>query len=111
MLATLASAAFAYVILVIAGLPLLRPDYNMMKNGLSDYAVGRYGWLQTSAFIGMSIGALALLIGLVRTGPKTWIVRTGLVFLAIFVPGIFVAALFKTDLPGAPETQHGLVHG
>jgi hypothetical protein len=33
-----------------------------------------------------------------------------LVLLAVVVPGIFAAALFTTDLPGEPQTQHGLIH-
>jgi hypothetical protein len=108
--ATFAAASFTYVILVVAALPYLRPEYDASINWISDYAVGRLGWLQTSVFIGASAGVFALLVGLIRTGPATWIARTGLVFLSVLVPGLLVAAIFQTDLPHHPMTQHGLIH-
>lgn len=108
--ATLATAGFTYAILVVAALPFLRPEYDASVNWISDYAVGRLGWLQTSVFIGTGFGVLALLVGLVRMGPATWIARTGVVFLSVLVPGLWVAALFQTDLPGHRMTQHGLIH-
>lgn len=108
--ANLAAAGFTYAILVVAALPFLRPEYDASVNWISDYAVGRLGWLQTTAFLSVSFGALALLIGLVRIGPANWIARTGLVFLGVLVPGMCVAALFQTDLPHHPMTQHGLIH-
>lgn len=108
--ATVAAASFTYVVLVVAALPFLRPEYDASVNWISDYAVGRLGWLQTSAFIGTSFGVLALLIGLMRVGPVNWMARTGVAFLGVLVPGLFVAALFHTDLPGQGPTQHGLIH-
>ncbi|HEX7946253.1 MAG TPA: DUF998 domain-containing protein [Phenylobacterium sp.] len=107
---TLAAASFTYVVLVVAALPFLRPEYDASVNWISDYAVGRLGWLQTSAFTGTSLGVAALVIGLIRMGPATWIARTGLVFLSVLVPGLVVAALFQTDLPHHPMTRHGLIH-
>lgn len=107
---TVAAALFAYMIAVVAVLPFLRPEYDGSVNWISDYAVGRLGWLQSSAFVATGVGALVLLIGLIRLGPATWIARTGMVFLGVLAPGMVVAALFQTDLPGHPMTQHGLIH-
>lgn len=107
---TVASALFVYVVLVVAILPFLRPEYDASINWISDYAVGRLGWLQSSAFVATGLGVLALLFGLARFGPATWIARTGLAFLAILAPGMCIAALFQTDLPGHHMTQHGLIH-
>jgi len=99
---SVAAALFVYVILAAAALPFLRPEYDGSINWISDYAVGRLGWLQSSAFVATGAGVFTLLIGLVRLGPATWTVRTGLVFLAALAPGMCVAALFQTDLPGHP---------
>jgi len=107
---TAAAACFGYAVLMVAILPFLRTDYDATVNWISDYAVGRFGWLQTSVFVVTSLGVLALLIGLIRAGPAGWIARTGIFFLSVLVPGLIVAALFQTDLPHHPMTQHGLIH-
>jgi len=107
---TVAAACFAYAMVIAAILPFIRPEYRASVNWISDYAVGRLGWLQTSVFVATSFGVLALLIGLIRSGPSGWIARTGIAFMSILVPGLLVAAWFQTDLPGHPMTQHGLIH-
>ena len=109
-LGTVAVAAYSYVLLVLAVLPLLRPEYSVVHTWISVYAVGRLGWLMTSVFVAMSLGALALLIGLVRLGPATWMRWAGCVLLAIFVAGALLAAVFPTDAPGAGHTLRGEIH-
>jgi hypothetical protein len=47
-------------------LHFLRPDLNPISTPTSEYAVGPYGFLMTSAFFGMSLGSFALVIGLYR---------------------------------------------
>jgi hypothetical protein len=108
--AILAIVFFGCFVVAVVALQFLRTDYDPLSHFVSDYAVGPYGEVMSSAFISMSLGALFLLVGLVRRGPKTAFFRISLLFLAVFVPGIFVAALFPTDLPGAPSTTHGRIH-
>lgn len=108
--AILAIVFFGYFVFAVVVLQFLRTDYDPLSHFISDYAVGPYGEIMSSAFISMSLGALFLLAGLIRLGPKTAFFRLSLVFLAVFVPGAFVAALFPTDLPGAPSTAHGRIH-
>lgn len=107
---TAAAACFGYAVIMVGILPFLRPDYDATVNWISDYAVGPFGWLQTSVFVVTSLGVLALLVGLIRAGPANWIARTGIFFLSVLVPGLIVAALFQTDLPHHKMTQHGLIH-
>ena len=72
--ATVAIACFAYsalvllVLLVLLVMHVLRPDYAPASHMISDYAVGRYGWVMTSWFLAMSCGSLLLLLGLARSG-------------------------------------------
>ena len=107
---TFAAAATIYWAAVIAVLPFLRPDFTPRINWISEYGVGPYGWMQNSAFIAASFGIAALILGLARTGPKSWITTTGLAFLAVMVPGLFISALFHADVRGQADTTHGLIH-
>jgi uncharacterized protein DUF998 len=108
--ALLAIVFFGYFVVAVLALQFLRTDYNPLSHGISGYAIGPYGGIMTSAFISLSLGALFLLVGLIRQGPQTTFFRVSLLFLAVFVPGVFVAALFQVDVPGAPPTLHGRIH-
>ncbi len=109
-LGAVAVAAHAYVLLLLAVLPLLRPEYSVVHTWISAYAVGRLGWLMTSVFVAMSLGALALLIGLARLGPVTCMRWVGCVLLTVFVAGALLAAVFPTDAPGAAHSARGEIH-
>jgi len=109
-IAIIATASFAYFVGAVLVLQVLRTDYDPLAVAISSYAVGPFGAVMTSAFIALSTGSLALFVGFVGLGPKTVFFRVSLILLAIFVPGIFVAALFPTDMPNAPVTTHGLIH-
>jgi len=102
--------AFTTVFAASFALPFLKPDFHIQINWISDYAVGRFGWLQKVSFISAALGAASLIIGLRRAGPKSWLCSAGLCFLAICVPGLVVSAAFDTDLPGHAQTQHGVIH-
>jgi hypothetical protein len=41
-----ATGCFSYALLAI-----LRPDYTLSNHMISDYAVGRFGWIMTTAFV------------------------------------------------------------
>lgn len=98
---------FAFVVLLLHG---LRPDSNPLNHFVSEYAVGPYGWLMTSAFFGLSLGSVALLLalyrGISREG-RSWV---GLLLLAVWCVGTFLAGMYKTDLYPGPETAAGKTH-
>lgn len=73
--ATMAIACFAYSTLELLLLHLLRPDYTPVDHMISDYAVGRYGWVMTTCFLPMGFGCLMLLLGLARSGPTSVVAR------------------------------------
>jgi uncharacterized membrane protein len=77
---------------------------------ISEYAVGTFGWLMQSVFIGLSFGCAALLLGLARNGPTSIIARLGVVLLAVASIGLIVSAIYPMDLPGTPSTRSGELH-
>ncbi len=68
-LATVGLASMAYFVVIIVALHFLRPDYNPIRQPTSEYAVGPYGSLMTSAFFSMSLASWALVIGLYQGVP------------------------------------------
>lgn len=108
--AIVAISCLVYSALALILLHLLRPDYPPASHMISDYAVGRYGWVMTTWFIGMSIGCLMLALGLKQSGPKTTLATLGSILLGVASVGLLVSATFPTDLDGAPTTQTGNIH-
>jgi len=109
-MATAALAGIGYFTLVVIALHLLRSDLDISHRYISEYAIGHFGWLMTSAFYGLSLGSLALTIALyqrITIKGRSWL---GLVLLSMWALGIMVAGIFKADLITAPETQEGNIH-
>jgi hypothetical protein len=108
--ATVAISCLVYSALALILLHLLRPDYPPVSHMISDYAVGRYGWIMTTWFIGMSISCLMLALGLKQSGPNTMLATLGAILLGVASAGLLVSAAFPTDLDDAPTTQAGHIH-
>ena len=77
----------------------------------AEYAVGPFGYLMTSAFLSLSMGTWALVLGLGRDLPHRGLLRIGIIFLALWGVGLLVAAAFPIDPEGAPQTLAGTIHG
>jgi len=89
---------------------VLHPDYTMRTHMISDYAVGRYGWVMTTWFIAMSCGCQMLVFGLARSGLKTLLFKVGAGLLCVASIGLLVSAFFPTDLEEATSTHTGDIH-
>ena len=109
-LATVAIVGTAYFVVIIAALHFLSPDINPIERPTSEYAVGPFGYLMTSAFVALSLSTWALVIGLHRDLSKPAQSRLGLGLLGVFGIGLLVAAIFPIDLDGAPQTLAGTIH-
>jgi hypothetical protein len=109
-LTTVAIAAIAYFVVIIVALHFLRPDLNPISRPTSEYAVGAYGYLMTSAFFSMSLASWALVIALYQGVPGPARSRIGLSLLGIWAVGVLIAMLFPIDLDGAPQTMAGTIH-
>jgi len=106
-----AFVCFSFSLLALAALHLLKRDYEVRSHMISDYAVGPYGWVMSSCFLAMSCGLLMLFLGLFRHGPTSVVARLGVFILLIPIIGLVVSGMFDTDLPGAPSTREGDIHG
>jgi Protein of unknown function (DUF998) len=107
--ATASIACFTYSVLALLLLHVLRPEYAPAHHFISDYAVGRYGWVMTTWFLAMSCGCLMLALGLVRSGPNLIAARIGTFLLGVASIGSVVSAIFPTDVR-LPETTTGEIH-
>ena len=108
--ATVGLVAIAYFAVIIAALHVLRPDLNPIQRPTSEYAVGPYGWLMTSAFFSMSVASFALVLGLSQGVPPPARSRLGLALLGLWSVGVLIAMTFPIDPDGAPPTLAGTIH-
>ncbi|MDT7531574.1 DUF998 domain-containing protein [Sphingopyxis sp. SE2] len=109
-LATAALLLFSYFIAALLLLHVLRPDYTIADHMISDYAIGAFDPIMTSAFLSISLGCLALATGLLRIGPKSWLGRASAGLLIVAFAGLIVTAVFPTDLETAASTRTGDIH-
>lgn len=111
------AAALATIGLIGVGLnaaalilaPILRPDVNPLRDGLSHYAVGPWGGVQSAAFIALGIGSLtiAAALWLVSNGNR-W-ARIAAVMLGLASFNFVGLALFPMG-EGGPMTPIGDLH-
>src|SRR5215203_2136388 len=108
--ASVALVGSTYFALIIVVLHFLRPDLNPISQPTSQYAVGPYGFLMTTAFFSVSLGSFALVIGLYRGVSQRARSGIGLVLLGIWAVGVLIAMSFPIDPEGAPLTISGTIH-
>lgn len=108
--AEVAIACFGYFIVALVLLHVLRPDYTPIDHMISDYAVGRLGWVMTTAFVAASAGCLTLGLGMAVAGPRSIAGRGAVLLLWVTTIGLLVTAVYPTDLETAPSTASGDIH-
>jgi hypothetical protein len=106
-----AVVAVAYFAVIIVALHVLRPDLNPLSRPTSEYAVGAYGLLMSTAFFSMSVATFALVIGLARGLSHAARSRVGLGLLSLWGIGVLIAMIFPIDAEGASPTLAGTIHG
>jgi Protein of unknown function (DUF998) len=107
-LATTAIACFAYFALALLLMHALRPERALATTFISGYAVGRYGWVMTTAWLAFSSGCLMLMLGLARSGPRSGPARLGTLFVGILSLGALITAIFP---PTPGPSLSGEIHG
>jgi hypothetical protein len=93
---------------IFAAAELIQPFYRSdrpLSAPYSTYASGKYGFVQTVAFLALSSGSFSLVLGLSRFGGSgsTW--RWGRILLGIWSTGVLFAAIFPLEGP-VPESAY-----
>ena len=104
--------AGALYLLLLLFLVVLRTELDPTTTVISEYALGRHGWLMTLGFVLWAVAYASLLVALAPyargvTG------RIGLVVLAATIVGLLLAAVFQTDpmsTQATVRTVHGRIH-
>jgi len=107
---TLALIGITYFVVVIVILHFLRPDLNPINRPTSEYAVGPYGFLMTTAFFSMSVASLSLVIGLYKGISQPAQSRIGLILLGVWGVGVLVAMSFPINPEGTELTIPSTIH-
>jgi len=90
-------------------LPLIS-EYTLVGDFISVLAIGRFGFVQTIAFLAQGIGLLALAAGIRRTTRGSWGSLVGSAFFVLSGIGTLIAAGFPIDGGTQPQTAAGTVH-
>jgi hypothetical protein len=108
-----ATGAAGLALLALAALHILRPDLDPSRQMISEYAIGRFGWLMTVCFALFAAASGSLCVALMGN-TSTLAGRIGLIFLLVAATGLAMGATFQTDpVSTAPDamTFSGRMHG
>jgi len=111
--AGLSFAAAATFVVLLADLHFLKPELDPSWRMVSEYEIGRYGWMMALAFLSLAFSCVALLVA-VRSQVRTTGGRIGLALLLVSASGMTIAAIFSSDPITASQselTTHGYLHG
>jgi hypothetical protein len=100
--ARLALATAAAVLLLLAGLHVLSPEFDPSWRAVSEYALGSYGWVLSLMFIAWAISSWALVVTL-WSQLRTITGKIGLFFLMASGIGEAMASVFDVT-----HSLHGL---
>ena len=85
-------------------------EYGIKQDFISELAIGRYGFVQTLAFLAFGIGAVALAAGLRKSAKGSWGSLVGSILVGLFGIGVLIDAVFPLDPGGRMVTAAGTVH-
>jgi hypothetical protein len=91
-------------------LHLVRTDLDPVRQVMSEYANGRFGWFMTAAFYAMGLACVALAVRLGRAialGRLSVAVR---VLLGLGGLGLILAGVFEVERPAVPDTIEEVIH-
>jgi hypothetical protein len=109
-LPNIALAFFYAFILLVVLLHFLKPEFDLRERFISEYAVGRYGFIMTIAFLCLSSGSFILAVAVITTQIRKRVYYLISALLFIWSICIAIAAIYPTDLEGSTETATGNIH-
>ena len=110
--ARLSLAGAGVFLVLLAALHLIKPEFAPSWRMVSEYAIGRHGWVQRLAFLTLALSCVGLFVA-IRPDVRTVGGRTGLACLLAMAAGLTIAAIFPTDPITASRdelTTHGKLH-
>src|SRR5262245_32094563 len=111
--ARVAIGAAAFALAALAALHLLKPEIHPGRTMISQYALGRYGWLMACCFAAFGAASAGVFAALVTEMPSV-LGRVGLVVLLAAAAGLVMAACYPmhpVSTPRAQMSSSGRMHG
>jgi hypothetical protein len=108
--------SLAAIVLVIACfgamvlLHIVRTDLDPVRQVMSEYANGRFGWFMTAAFYAMGLACLALAVRLGRAIVRRRLSVAVRVLLGLGGLGLILAGVFEVERPAVPDTLEETIH-
>ena len=111
--ARLTFAGAVTFLVLLSALHLIKPELDPSWRMVSEYEIGRYGWMMMLAFLSLAFSCTTLFVA-IRSQIRTIGGKIGLAFLLVSALGMTIAAIFTTDPITASQdelTTHGNLHG
>src|SRR3712207_4189792 len=111
--ARLSFAAAATFLVLLAALHFIKPELDPSWRMISEYEIGRYGWVMSLAFLSLAFSCAALFVA-IRSQIRTTGGKIGLFFLLVVAAGMTIGGIFTADPITASQdelTTHGTLHG
>jgi hypothetical protein len=98
-LSLLAVLAIVGQVIVLASAWLLPAvsEFSLIGDNISELVLGRYGFVQTAAFVIAGLGTLALAFAIYQLTAHSWKSSIGSLLVAVYGVGAILIALFPTD--------------
>jgi uncharacterized protein DUF998 len=97
--------------LVLLASALLLPiwsQYGLIRDNISELALGRFGFVQTAAFVIAGVGTLGLAFAIRQLTKGSWGSRVGSLLIAVYGAGAILSAVFPTDRIDSPTDMSSL---
>lgn len=103
------------IILASAWLLPIVSEYSLIGDNISELVLGRYGFVQTAAFLVAGIGTLGLAFAIRQLTEGAWGSLTGSLLVAVYGAGAILVAIFPTDPINSPadvwsQSTTGTIH-
>src|ERR687897_2471199 len=105
------AGAFTFAVLLVA-LHFIKPGLDPSWHFISEYAIGRYGWMMVLAFLSLALSYISLFVA-IRSQLQTIVGRIGLALRLVSALGLTIAEIFTTDPITVSEeavTTEGTLH-
>ena len=91
-------------------LHLVRTDLDPVRQVMSEYANGRFGWFMTAAFYALGLACVALAVRLGRAIARRRLSVAVRVLLGLGGLGLILAGVFEVERPAVPDTIEEVIH-